>query len=328
VRWPASSVGQRYPAEATALLDARGAQLDELCSVAARVRDAGLVAAGRPGGGDLLPQGVHPGHQPAPRPLPLLHVRGIAGAYGSRDKDSAIRLRVLEDAGRLSVPFTSGLLVGIGEILPERAETIFALRANARRYGALQEVLVQNFRAKPDTAMRHADHLDLDEYRAAIAVTRIVMGPKDADPGAAQPGGPQRVRGPAGRGRRRLGRGLPAHTRPREPRAPMALPRAAARDHRLLRLRAAPTAHRASGVRRPGRAVARPPRLRSRRRPGRQHRPIRRPGPSRRTPAGLSWQEPDGGFASVGTGTGRTELHASIDTEGRTKDRRDGFGTV
>ena len=89
-----------------------------------------------------------------------------------------MRLRVLEDAGRLSVPFTSGLLVGIGETLAERADTIFALRANARRYGALQEVIVQNFRAKPDTAMRHTDDLGLEEYRAAIAVTRIVMGPR------------------------------------------------------------------------------------------------------------------------------------------------------
>ena len=107
----------------------------------------------------------------------LFETKGEAH-FGSPDKDPAVRLRVLEDAGRLSVPFTSGLLVGIGETLAERADTIFALRANARRYGALQEVIVQNFRAKPDTAMRHTDDLGLDEYRAAIAVTRIVMGPK------------------------------------------------------------------------------------------------------------------------------------------------------
>ena len=85
---------------------------------------------------------------------------------------------MLEDAGRLSIPFTTGLLVGIGETLTERAETIFALRATSRAYGAVQEVIVQNFRAKPDTAMRHTDDLDLDEYRAAIAVTRLVLGPK------------------------------------------------------------------------------------------------------------------------------------------------------
>src|SRR5688500_5883770 len=98
--------------------------------------------------------------------------------HGSPDKAPEVRLRVLEDAGRLSIPFTTGLLVGIGETLTERAETIFALRATARRYGAVQEVIVQNFRAKPDTAMRHTDDLGLDEYRAAIAVTRLVLGPK------------------------------------------------------------------------------------------------------------------------------------------------------
>ena len=98
--------------------------------------------------------------------------------YGSPDKDPAVRLRVLEDAGRLSIPFTTGLLVGIGENLTERAETIFAIRAVARQYAGIQEVIVQNFRAKPDTAMRHADDLGLDEYRATIAVTRLLLGPK------------------------------------------------------------------------------------------------------------------------------------------------------
>ncbi len=98
--------------------------------------------------------------------------------YGSPDKDPEVRLRVLEDAGRHGIPFTTGLLVGIGETLTERAETIFALRRNARAYGAVQEVIVQNFRAKPDTAMRHVDDLEVAEYRAAIAVTRLLLGPK------------------------------------------------------------------------------------------------------------------------------------------------------
>src|SRR6185436_4843698 len=93
--------------------------------------------------------------------------------YGSPDKDPAVRVRVLDDAGRLSIPFTTGLLVGIGETLTERADTIFAIRATARRFGAVQEVIVQNFRAKPETAMRHTDDLGLDEFRAAIAVTRL-----------------------------------------------------------------------------------------------------------------------------------------------------------
>ena len=107
----------------------------------------------------------------------LFETRGEAH-FGSPDKDPAVRLRVLEDAGRLSIPFTTGLLVGIGETLTERAETILALRATSRAYGAVQEVIVQNFRAKPDTAMRHADDLGLDEYRATIAVTRLLLGPK------------------------------------------------------------------------------------------------------------------------------------------------------
>jgi FO synthase len=107
----------------------------------------------------------------------LFETKGLAH-NGSPDKDPAVRLRVLEDAGRLSVPFTSGLLVGIGETLADRAETVFALRRVARQYGGVQEVIVQNFRAKPDTAMRHVDDLGLEEYRAAIAVTRIVLGPR------------------------------------------------------------------------------------------------------------------------------------------------------
>ena len=64
--------------------------------------------------------------------------------YGSPDKDPAVRLRVLEDAGRLNVPFTTGILVGIGETRKERAESIFAIRKVARQYGSIQEVIVQN----------------------------------------------------------------------------------------------------------------------------------------------------------------------------------------
>ena len=98
--------------------------------------------------------------------------------FGSPDKDPAVRIRVLEDAGRLSIPFTTGLLLGIGETLPERAEGIFELRRITRAYGAIQEVIVQNFRAKPDTALRHRNDLALDEYLAAIATARILLGPR------------------------------------------------------------------------------------------------------------------------------------------------------
>ena len=97
---------------------------------------------------------------------------------GSPDKVPAVRLRTLEDAGRHAIPFTTGLLIGIGESLADRAETIFAIRASHRRHGHVQEVIVQNFRAKPDTAMRQWTDAGLPEFRAAIAVTRLVLGPR------------------------------------------------------------------------------------------------------------------------------------------------------
>src|SRR6201999_3649841 len=73
--------------------------------------------------------------------------------FGSPDKDPAVRLRVLEDAGRSAIPFTTGILIGIGETPAERVDALFAIRRIARAYGGIQEVIVQNFRAKPDTAM-------------------------------------------------------------------------------------------------------------------------------------------------------------------------------
>ncbi|MDX3239943.1 bifunctional FO biosynthesis protein CofGH [Streptomyces sp. ME03-5709C] len=97
--------------------------------------------------------------------------------YGSPDKEPAVRLRVLEDAGRSSVPFTSGLLIGIGETYEERAESLFALRKVARSYHGIQELIIQNFRAKPDTAMRGMPDAELDELVATVAVARHLMGP-------------------------------------------------------------------------------------------------------------------------------------------------------
>jgi FO synthase len=105
---------------------------------------------------------------------PRLLARGQAH-YHCPDKDPEVRLRTIEDAGRLSIPFTSGILVGIGETDRERAEALFALAASARRYGQLQEVIVQNFRAKPDTAMRAAPEPTRDELLAAVAVARLVL---------------------------------------------------------------------------------------------------------------------------------------------------------
>jgi FO synthase len=97
--------------------------------------------------------------------------------YGSPDKDPALRLRVLDDAGRAGVPFTTGVLLGIGENNAERADALFAIRASHERYGHVQETIVQNFRAKPQTAMQNDDDLEMQEYVAAVAVARVVMGP-------------------------------------------------------------------------------------------------------------------------------------------------------
>jgi FO synthase len=97
--------------------------------------------------------------------------------FGSPDKHPAVRLRTIEDAGRLAIPFTTGILVGIGEDARERAESVFAIRELHRRYGHIQEVIVQNFRAKPGTAMAGAPEPEDEEFLAAVATTRVLMGP-------------------------------------------------------------------------------------------------------------------------------------------------------
>ena len=97
--------------------------------------------------------------------------------YGSPDKEPAVRLRVLEDAGRVGIPFTTGILIGIGENRTERAESLFAIRRIHRQYGHIQEVIIQNFRAKPDTAMRSAPDADAYDLAATVAVARLILGP-------------------------------------------------------------------------------------------------------------------------------------------------------
>jgi FO synthase len=98
--------------------------------------------------------------------------------FGSPDKVPAVRLRTIEDAGRLAIPFTTGILVGIGETARERAESLFAIRDLHRRYGHVQEVIVQNFLPKEGTAMHDAPPPEREEYLAAVATTRVVMGPR------------------------------------------------------------------------------------------------------------------------------------------------------
>lgn len=249
----------------------------------------------------------------------LFETKGEAH-FGSPDKDPEVRLRVLEDAGRLSIPFTTGLLVGIGETLTERAETIFALRATMKAYGAVQEVIVQNFRAKPDTAMRHTDDLGLDEYRAAIAVTRIVLGPK------------ARIQAPPNlvdleECRALLGAGVddwggvspltPDHVNPERP-WPSIERLADITAQCGFDLRPRLTIH-PEYVR-----AGEPwldPRVSGHVAALATDEGLAEPGVK---PIGLPWQEPDGGFASVG----RTDLFEAVDTEGRTDDRRSDFGDV
>jgi FO synthase len=98
--------------------------------------------------------------------------------HGSPDKEPAVRLRVLDDAGRVGVPFTTGILIGIGETRAERVDALFAMRRTAREYGHVQEIIIQNFRAKPDTAMRGMPDAELRELAATVAVSRIIMGPR------------------------------------------------------------------------------------------------------------------------------------------------------
>ena len=219
--------------------------------------------------------------------------------FGSPDKEPAVRLRVLEDAGRSAVPFTTGVLLGIGEDYAERVDAIREIRASAQRHGHVQEVIVQNFRAKPRTAMQAHDDLELQEYVAAVAVTRLLLGPK------------ARVQAPPNlsdstelglllrAGVDDWGGVSPADARPRQPRAAVAEHRQAGRADRRGRVRAARAAGRPAAVRAAARAVAGPAGAPARRRPGRPGRAGRR-GPA--CPVGLPWQEPDESWTSSGPG--------------------------
>ncbi|WP_369378292.1 bifunctional FO biosynthesis protein CofGH [Streptomyces sp. cg36] len=240
--------------------------------------------------------------------------------YGSPDKEPAVRLRVLEDAGRSSVPFTSGLLIGIGETYEERAESLFALRRVARSYHGVQELIIQNFRAKPDTAMRGMPDADLDDLVATVAVARHIMGPA----GCLQ-APPNLV---AGEYARLIGAGIDDwggvspvtidHVNPERPwprieelaeRSAEAgfelrerlcvYPEFVTRGEPWLDPRLLPHVRALAD---PKTGLANP------------DAPVR----------GLPWQEPDEAF----TAAGRTDLHRTIDTTGRTHDRRDDFDEV
>ena len=239
----------------------------------------------------------------------------IPAHRGSPDKDPTTRLRVIEDAGRSNVAFTTGILVGIGETLADRVESLFALRALSRQYRHIQEVLVQNFRAKPDTAMRQSPDADLDDYTATIAVARVLLGPS-----ARVQAPPNLVDGDDVR--RLLAAGVddlggispltPDHVNPERPWPHL---------DDLARMTAA------AGYVLTERLTAHPPyldepwldpRLRPHVNALKDDNGLAKPDAQ---PRGLPWQEPDGGWANAG----RVDLHLSIDTIGRSADRRSDF---
>jgi len=97
--------------------------------------------------------------------------------HGSPDKDPDARLETMRLAGELAIPYTSGILIGIGETREERITSLLALRDLHDQYGHLQEIIIQNFRAKPDTRMVDAPEPDLDDLLWTIAAARIIFGP-------------------------------------------------------------------------------------------------------------------------------------------------------
>jgi FO synthase len=240
--------------------------------------------------------------------------------YGSPDKEPARRLRVLEDAGRLAVPFTSGILVGIGETPAERVESLFDLRRIARLYGSLQEVIVQNFRAKPATAMAHTPDADLDDFAATVAVARLLLGPKmrlQAPPNLA-----------GDRFEQLLAAGIddwggvspltPDHVNPERPwpRIEALAERCRAAGFDLVeRLTVYPRYVRAGEPWIDPRVMPHVAALAD---------PVTGLADPRARPVGRPHQEPDGGLLDAG----RTDLHSAVDTEGRAQDRRGDFASV
>jgi FO synthase len=250
----------------------------------------------------------------------LYETPGLAH-YGSPDKDPAVRLRVIEDAGRLAMPFTTGILVGIGETLAERVDSLFAIRRLAREYGHVQEVIVQNFRAKPRTAMRAVPDADDDDYLATVAVARLVLGPRarvQVPPNLSDP--------------ERLGRLLaagaddwggvspltPDHVNPERPWPhldDLARWSAAAGFELTERLTVHPEYVTAGEPWLDPRVAGHVAALAD---------PATGLANAGAVPAGRPWQEPDPEWGS----SGRTDLHVTVDTTGRTGDRRGDFDAV
>jgi 7,8-didemethyl-8-hydroxy-5-deazariboflavin synthase CofG subunit len=105
-------------------------------------------------------------------------MRGDLPHAKAPDKVPALRLRTMEEAGKLSIAFTTGILIGIGETLEERIDSLLAIRAMHERYGHIQEVIIQNFRAKSDIPMAHHVEPTMDDMLRTIAVSRLILGPE------------------------------------------------------------------------------------------------------------------------------------------------------
>jgi 7,8-didemethyl-8-hydroxy-5-deazariboflavin synthase CofG subunit len=104
-------------------------------------------------------------------------MRGDLPHAKAPDKVPALRLRTIEDAGKLSIAFTTGILIGIGETTEERIDSLFAIRALHETYGHIQEVIVQNFRAKAGIPMAQHPEPSLDDMLRTIALARLILGP-------------------------------------------------------------------------------------------------------------------------------------------------------
>jgi len=94
------------------------------------------------------------------------------------DKVPALRLRTMEEAGKRSMAFTTGILIGIGETMEERIDSLLAIRAMGEKYGHIQEVIVQNFRAKPDIPMAQHAEPSLEEMLRTLTLARLILGPQ------------------------------------------------------------------------------------------------------------------------------------------------------
>jgi FO synthase len=240
--------------------------------------------------------------------------------FGSPDKDPDVRIRVLEDAGRLAIPFTTGILVGIGETPAERVDSLFTLRRIAREYGAVQEVIVQNFRAKPDTAMGSKPDLEPEDYLATVAVARLVLGARmriQAPPNLSHPGECARLIRAGVDDWGGVSPLTPDHVNPERPWPEIEQLRALTADAGFT-LRERLTVH-------PRFVRAGDPWIDPRVVPHvRVLADADGLADEGRQPIGLAWQEPDGGLVSAG----RIDLHTEIDGEGRTTDRRSDFDEV